>query len=502
MEYANLIMESSITETQLFALADKIETLMGLHFPQAKHTDLTRKLHYVAEDLGCSNTATCVEKLITEPLNQRYQNALAKHLTIGETYFFRNKTGIALLKSKIFPDMIRKREAEKRLKIWSAACSTGEEPYSFAMLLDSLQLPNNAWQYKIFASDISLDFLEKANRGIYSNWSFRNTTQFQKNRYFLKPADNKYQIVDRIKQRVDFFQWNLVSDIYPSILKGLHNLDFISCQNVFIYFEPETIFKILKRFYETLDDGGWLLVSPSEAPFISASEFHYTGEALGGIFFQKRSRLSSVAMAYNAEMQYSPKTITSCVPQTELEPSPPLPSVGEDLTEDALYELALQNYQHGHYDALIDQLKTAMFGGDEFRYCGDKSFKLLIQVYVNTQQYTAALQCCESVIAENKLNVLPHYLMGTVLQLQGQYNAAVESFRRALFLDDSCMLAYFALANSFRKLSKNRQAIQTLKNLLKSLDRHPENEILKGDDELTVKTLKITTKMLLADLEE
>ena len=490
------MMPNKLNETHLFALAAKIEASMGLYFPKSKHADLLRRLHGVTHDLGCSSTVECVARILAEPSNRQYQDILAKHLTIGETYFFRNKLGIQLLNTKILPDIIRRQDGERTLKIWSAACATGEEPYSMSMLLDGLLPPNKGWKRKIFASDINLDFLSKARAGIYGDWSFRNTPQITKNRYFQQRADKKYQIVDEIKQSVDFFQWNLITDTYPSVIKGLINLDLILCQNVFIYFEPETIFKVLKQFYETLNDGGWLIISPSEAPFVSASEFHYTANVPGGICFQKRKPTARVVSTPTPPKLKSPK------PQPNIERAvAQSPNVEKQPPEESLHTEILQHYQHGHYQKVIEKLNTAMFSNGKFWYCGDKNFRLLIRAYANAKQFDAGLQCCKAVIEQKKLHPLPHYLMGTILQIQGKPEIAIAAFRRALYLNDGCELAYYGLANAYRQLSQNRQAKQNLQTLLVLLEKYPDEKKLRGDDELTVKMLKNMASALLEILE-
>jgi len=490
------MMPNKLSETHLFALSAKIEASMGLHFPPSKHADLLRHLHHIANDLGCSGIGECAGKILAGPLNKQYHDTLARHLTIGETYFFRNKIGVQLLKTQILPDILRKRTAEKSLKIWSAACATGEEPYSISILLNDLIPPDKGWKYNIFASDINVNFLTKARLGIYGNWSFRNTSQFIKNRYFLKRADQKYQIADKIKQSVKFFQWNLMTDNYPSVAKGLFNLDLILCQNVFIYFESETIFKILKQFYKTLNEGGWLIISPSEAPFVSASDFHYAGDVPGGICFQKRKPTPSATpfpvptQLNTSNTQPNFKIIASQLPEAEKQP-----------TEENLHPQMLQYYQQGHYQKIIKKLNAAMFSEDEFWYCGDKNFRLLIRAYANAKQFDAALQCCEAVIAQKKLHPLPHYLMGTILQIQDMPDKAIAAFRRALYLNDGCELAYYALANAYRQMGKNKQAIQNLKTLLVLLDPYPDEKELRGDEELTVKALKNMASTLLEILE-
>lgn len=175
------------------------------------------------------------------------------YLTINVSEFYRNPEQWVLLEKEIFPYLHGK--FGKRLKIWSAACSTGDEPYSLAMLLSKF-VPLN--QIKIIATDIDKQVLERAKTGLYNDKSIAGLPKEFKDKYFTKLNDKAYQISDSIKACVDFKQHNLLKDAYPN------NCDLIVCRNVLIYFTEEAKVDIYKDFNKALKPEGILFVGSTE----------------------------------------------------------------------------------------------------------------------------------------------------------------------------------------------------------------------------------------------
>ncbi len=174
------------------------------------------------------------------------------YLTINVSEFYRNPDQWELMDKEIFPELIAK--FGKNLKIWSAACSTGDEPYSLVMAL-SKHVPLN--QIKIYATDIDKQILEKAKLGLYNEKSIENVPAEFKTKYFTKVGPS-YKISDEIKSRVEFKQHNLLKDTYP---KDLH---MIVCRNVLIYFTEEAKDEVFKKFFDCLLSKGILFIGSTE----------------------------------------------------------------------------------------------------------------------------------------------------------------------------------------------------------------------------------------------
>jgi len=159
--------------------------------------------------------------------------------------------------------LIQRNRTRKTLRICSVGCSTGEEPYSLAMLLEKLIPDIKGWNIFILGVDINQEAIQKAREGIYSSWSFRGVQEGIKQNYF-KLVDKKYHISQEIKKMVDFQVLNLVRDLFPQKNSELRNMDLILCRNVFIYFEFTAIATVVKKFYNTLQPLGYLLTGHTE----------------------------------------------------------------------------------------------------------------------------------------------------------------------------------------------------------------------------------------------
>ena len=132
---------------------------------------------------------------------------------MGETYFFREQRALEVLTTQILPSLMQDpQHGERHIRIWSAACCTGEEPYSIAITLATTMLMFPDWQVSIIGTDINPRFLQRASRGVYTEWSFRNTPAWIKERYFQCTADNQFALCPEIKQMVTFFPLNLAEE--------------------------------------------------------------------------------------------------------------------------------------------------------------------------------------------------------------------------------------------------------------------------------------------------
>jgi chemotaxis protein methyltransferase CheR len=210
------------------------------------------------------------------PDGQRELLALLDLLTINETYFYRNRPQFALFETKLLPDLIARRNAEgqKRLRIWSAGCSTGEEPYSIAMaVLDALR-DAGSWEIKIYASDLSLRVLEQARSGIYPPARMKELNASQLARHFT-PCGDDYQVRTELRRLVLFDFHNLKHD------NGLSDLDAIFCRNVMIYFDEQEQRRLIEKFHRALRPDGYLLIGHAETAQGLSNGFRFIFEDRG-----------------------------------------------------------------------------------------------------------------------------------------------------------------------------------------------------------------------------
>jgi chemotaxis protein methyltransferase CheR len=276
-----------ILESQWPPLSEFVARRMGLHFPRERRDDLQRGLAGAAQEFGFPDAAACADWLLAAPPSESQLQVLASHLTIGETYFFRDPQTLEALARTVLPELIRlRRGREQRLRIWSAGCCSGEEPYTLAILLHEALPDLSDWQVTITATDINPRFLHKAAAGVYGEWSFRNAPAGLKERYFHRTADGRYAIAPRIRKLVDFSHLNLAQDAYPSLATGTNAMDIIFCRNVLMYFTPPQARTVIGNLHHALVEGGWLAVSPSEASQALCPEFTAVNFP-GAIFYRK-----------------------------------------------------------------------------------------------------------------------------------------------------------------------------------------------------------------------
>ncbi len=198
-------------------------------------------------------------------------NEFINYLTINVSEFFRNANQWEILKETVIPDLLK---SQKTLKIWSAACSTGEEPYTIAMVLSNF-FP--VGKIKIQAYDIDEEAIGKAKAGIYSEKSITNVPEAFKKKYFNQ-IGNSFKISDEIKKCVEFKKFNLLKDKYPS------GYDLIVCRNVMIYFTEEAKDEMYMNFNKALRPGGVLFVGSTEQIILPAK---YKFKSLKTFFYEK-----------------------------------------------------------------------------------------------------------------------------------------------------------------------------------------------------------------------
>ncbi len=474
-------------------LSELIAKSMGLHFPRERWDDLKRGFTGAAKEFGFGDTAECADWLLSTPLSKAQLQVLASHLTIGETYFFRDKQILDALAKTILPGLIRARRGrDQRLRIWSSACCTGEEPYSLAILLHQALPDLPDWRVTITATDINASFLKKAVAGIYGEWSFRDAPAGLKERYCNRTADGRFALIPEIKKMVTFAHLNLVEDVFPSLVTDTNAMDLIFCRNVLMYFTPSQVSKVIGNLHRALADGGWLAVSPSEASKALFPQFTNVNFP-GAILFQKndataRTKTSPpgpsgaeiVAQAIEGPFSGEPfGTMTAMTDDLKPNPFKEDPSAAEIPAR--LLASAESLYQRGRYEDAADTLTT----GFADRPMEPEACSLLARALANQGRLAEALDCCVRWVAGAKLDPAAHYLRAIVLLELGDPGQARVSLRRAIYLHPGFVLAHFALGNLARSLGKAEEAEKHFANSLHLLRGHPAEEELPESDGLT-----------------
>ena len=242
-------------------LRDFISGFCGLWFDDDSAYFLERRLQQRLRERQLGSFLDYYYLLLYGAEREEELSRVVDVLTTNETYFFREMNQLRALTEEIVPELVARRGGRRRLRLWSAGCSTGEEPYTLAILLSEHPLLRG-WQTEIFASDISQRVLQVARRGIYTASSFRCTEPAYRERYFEPVDAGSSRIVEPVRRLVSFGQLNLLA---PEQWTILSQFDVVLCRNVMIYFNGESKRKMVEHFHRKLDDGGFLLLGHAES---------------------------------------------------------------------------------------------------------------------------------------------------------------------------------------------------------------------------------------------
>ena len=482
-----------ISHQLLSQLSEFVSCELGLQFPQNRWHDLERRTVHAARDLGFKNTEACVQWLLSSRVSRSEIEILASHLTIGETYFFREKPGFDALEFQILPGLIRsRREKEQRLRIWSAGCSSGEEAYSIAILLKKMIPDIEGWNVTILATDINPRALAKAAAGVYSDWSFRGVPDWMKERYFTRCRDGRLEVPYSIRRMVTFANLNLVEDSFPSLVNNTNAMDIIFCRNVLMYFGAEQASRVTGNFHRSLLDGGWLLVSPCE---VSSAIFeNFDAVTFPGSLFYRKEGTGERPAPYSCPLPRTEAQPHRREEPSEVFPPPPKPlprDTGEEKTpqpKPSPYEEALALYRQGEYGAAAEKL--CGFLGQRRMTAGapavfGKAAALQAQLSADLGNLKEALRWSEEAISADKLNGELHYLRATIFQEQGAIDDAVASLKRALYLDHTFVLTHFALGNLTLRQGKKSESDRHFDNALDLLGGYRDDDPVPGGDGMT-----------------
>lgn len=250
----------TITIKEFKKLADYIKTNYGIHLKEEKQALVTGRLHNVLIENNFSSFSDYYDYIISDKTGNA-ANTLINKITTNHTFFMREVDHFYYLRDKIL-SYLKKVEKDKDLRIWSAGCSTGEEPYTIAMIIDEFFGKEKMWwDTKVLATDISSKVLDIAVKGIYKNEEMDTLPSVWKLNYFKKYDDGNSILVDKIKNEVIYRKLNLMDEAFPFKRK----FHVIFCRNVMIYFDAKTKIELVNRFYDMTEQGGYLFIGHSES---------------------------------------------------------------------------------------------------------------------------------------------------------------------------------------------------------------------------------------------
>lgn len=445
-------MSSDISNEILKIVSKEIELKYGLYFSESRLKDLKRCL-ISAANLKDIDLNSYIELFLEKSLSIEDSNKLVNFLTIGETYFFRDKKLFNVLRANIIPNIIKSKMHNKTITFWSSGCSTGEEAYSIAILLKELLIDFNEWNIKIIATDINSNSLMKARKAIYGEWSFRETDIGFKSKYFDMIESNHYKLKDEIKKIVTFSYLNLADEIYSVDSKLIQDVDIIFCRNVLMYFSEAQARKIVNRYYKILNNKGHFIVAPSESLILNKTAF--ISENINNIFL------------YSKDCEHKSNNLSFNVIKHK---------ENIDVVKNAIHYKQIEKASLEIRESVVTDYKV-----DYEKQCREKA---------NSGNLDEALAICKKAIEQNKVNPIYYHLLASIEQELGNIKGAVDALKKAIYLDSNFIMAYFDLGNLLLKLEKNKEALKNFNNVNMLLEGVQDEQNIPSTEAITAGMLK------------
>ncbi|HMW34597.1 MAG TPA: CheR family methyltransferase [bacterium] len=545
--------EADFTDQDFIRFRNLIRARSGIYFNDRKRADLKSGVLKAFHYSGVSGLDKYFDLLASDPTQSAQFKTLVSFLTVGETYFFRH---FDVIEKVVLPSLIKAHHHDKTIRIWSAGCSTGEEPYTVAMVLHNLLPDIRDWKISIVGTDINVNSVEYAKEGVYRPWSLRSITDFYKNFYFDK-KDGLYYIKDFIRNMVRFDYLNLVDDGYPRDENGTKDLDLIFCRNVTIYFEAETTIKVVNRFYDCLKEKSFLAVGHAEPSSLVYDKYiseiypdaviyrkdtalkkeqqYKTGIRTRRDIFKEFKDQTSVVKNQGIinnldtlQQRITKLDITDTVkkenPVLKSEPKPREPLFKADNLTITTMRAPLKpqpGAKPNDRDAVIEEKRRAElneaelftmaleeFYKKDFREA-EKHFTALIEknpangralymiahINANLDNVSKAKDFCHMAIAEDSLMLEAYYLLGLIYKEENLFDESVRMLKKTIYIDSDFAIGYYELAVNYFKLGDGVQARKYLKQTERILKNKSDDERVGILDDLKVKELRMMVNM-------
>jgi len=453
-----------MSDPSRMALASRVVAKrLGLHYPENKYSDLSSGINNAAVELGFGEKKEeFISRVIDQTLSGKEFDVLAEQLTIGETYFFRDRKILDAFREMIIPAIVKERENTTRtIRIWSAGCCSGEEPYTLAIILTESLPDITSWNILILATDINRRFLQKARNGIYTPWSFRETPAEIQHKYFTH-SGKQFEISPGIRNMVKFMPLNLVSDPFPTETTDTRSMDVIFCRNVLMYFSSETARNVGAKFYHSLADNGWYITSQVELsdeliPMLTKVSYQNS--------FLYRKIHKQPGPGKKEQVIVSRRPVSQALaPQAK----------------GSAKEHQLNKKRHPAPE------KTSSDKAPE----PEPGLLSLARDLANRGEFSHAAKQLEQLIVADRVNPEAFYLLGTVLFEQGEMDEAEKNLKKALYLDPHHLMAHFQMLTLCLRAGKKKQAQIHRRNIDKMLEEYQDEQAIPESEGMTAGNLK------------
>jgi len=453
-----IVIAASLSEDDLDRFERLIETRSGIVFNEKNRPLLGDALAAAMKASLSQNPEELLAKIV-DPHDTSALEVVVSTLTPGETYFFRNRPHFDALEKHILPALVERRSNAKCLRIWSAGCSTGEEAYSIAIVLHRVIADIDKWNVTVLGTDINVDALSAAGRGVYSEWSFRGSTDDFRTRYFDR-VENGWLLKDHLRRIVTLTSHNLMTDPYPSYETNTAAMDVIFCRNVTIYFNKTVTRRITSQFYDALLDGGWLFAGHAESSDFIDSRFT-TATFPDAVAHRKNvSRGHAVKIGHpSANHSNGPAKNGQSPQRAGAMAAPPAPRGVRKPHELATADASGGREKLAPARVLLQQARKALEIG----------------------QLAGARKLAHQAIEKNALLAEAHYILGVVCDREADPEGALQHLRKCLCVDRLFLPGHLAMAEVLLRIGRKPEARRALENVVGSAaNPPPSGTLLRG----------------------
>jgi chemotaxis protein methyltransferase CheR len=463
---------------EAFATITKLlRAAAGLSFDGSRRESIAYSIGERMRATGRADVSAYLE-LLTEDDSGVEQQALLDEVTIPETHFFRNPPQIRALRAHVLPELLRQGQAGKKLRIWSAGCSTGEEAYTLAMLVRELLPEQAGWDIRIIATDISTRALDSAREARYAERSFVMTDPVDQRRFFYLDADaRQYVVREEIRELVEFRHHNLVTEA-PPFTPG--ELDIVLCRNVTIYFDRATTKNLMNRLHRCLRDGGYLFLGHAETLWQVSDDFSLV--PLGDAFVYRRGADADNRRAVLPDRR------------TENEPRP-----------------TRADRRRGPVDRRAPERLTPitparpalppLSASDLPPIRTEPDPMIAVRAAVATGSYAEAADLAAEVTTVSPLRSEAHYLHGVALTNLGRDPEALVVLRKAVYLDPEDGFAHFLLAGALDRSGERVAAARSYRAAATTLGTRPLDSVAPELGGRSVAELAVLCRRLAQQVE-
>ncbi|MDF2812453.1 MAG: protein-glutamate methyltransferase [Microvirga sp.] len=439
------------------------------HFYYADKDDLLwERIRKRIRATGNQDCSAYLERLYDPFLGPTEWARLEAEITIGETFFFRYVEQFAALRDVILPELIERKATEKRLRIWSAGCSTGAETYSVAILVTQLlgeELKD--WRVSIVGTDINENFLDIARRARFGRWALRSLTPEQKADYFLPATESdQWQLRPEFRSLVRFERHNLLSLLDRTSPLQFTEFDLILCRNVLIYFHPDMVNRIVEALRDTLVEAGWMLLghaepNPGFATMMQALNLPGTTayrRLPGSPTWQPQGDVkpawADVLAPVRPPSAIKPQKPAAPRLRQPPAPIPPPPATGGDA------------------ETLVTEVRRLADAGELAR----------------------ADAACKFGLRERPVDPVLHFYLGLVAQAMKRPSEAEKAFRDSIYLDKNFVMAHYHLGLHLIANGQSRRGQRSIANAARIAATLPPDCPLEEADGLTGKEFRSLTR--------